>query len=223
VATGLRELGAAHQATLFMVTLAAHHALLAWYSGQRDFVVATPVSWRDRPEIDALVGAFINYVPLRADLSGNLTFAELVDVVRDQTALDLQNHDLPYDEVCALAGYEPTQGRHALLRVLFTEEADPSVPPTGSDALRAELVEPPWHHALRDFTTRFTAAEDGTYIIHTYRTDAFTADRIAAIAEDYRDVLARVVAEPHRRVFEAEGPFGVALRVPPVNHAGGES
>jgi hypothetical protein len=159
---------------------------------------------------------------LRADLSGNPTFAELVDSVRDLTALDLQNHDLPLDEMCALAGYGPTEGRDALLRVLFTEEADPSVPPT-ADELRAELVEPPWHHALRDFTTRFTAAGDGTYIIHTYRTDAFTAERIAAIAEDYRDVLARVVAEPHRRVFEAEGPFGVALRVPPVNHAGGES
>jgi hypothetical protein len=214
VAAGLRRLGGTSQATLFMVTLAALDALLAWYSGQRDILVATPVSWRDRPEVDALMGAFINYLPLRADLSGNPTYAELLDAVRDRTAQDLAHHELPFDEVSAAAGYQPTHGRDALLRVLFTEEADPSVPPTGSADLSAELVDPPWHHALRDFTVRFTAAGDGTYIVLTYRVDAFTEDRVDAIAADYLDVLTRVVADPQRRVFEPDGPFGVPLRVP---------
>ncbi|OLB63935.1 MAG: hypothetical protein AUI10_13290 [Actinobacteria bacterium 13_2_20CM_2_72_6] len=216
VADGLRQLGGTHQATLFMVTLAAFDALLAWYSGQRDILVATPVSWRDRPELDALMGAFINYLPLRADLSGDPTFAELLNAVRDHTAQDLAHHELPLDEVIAAAGYQPTHGRAALLRVLFTEEADPSVALPESGELRGELVDPPWHHALRDFTVRITAAEDGTYIIVTYRTDAFTRERVADIAADYLDVLTRVVADPRRRVFEPDGPFGVRLRVPPV-------
>ncbi|MFJ3722511.1 condensation domain-containing protein [Streptomyces sp. NPDC090045] len=213
----LRNVGSAHNATLFMVTLAACHTLLSWYTGVRDGAVASPYTYRDRPEIDSLAGAFMNYLVLRADLSGDPTFTEVLGRVRERTAADFEHHELPIGELTAELGHEPTAGTHSLLRSLFTEESDPGLPPQGVTALRTEMIaDPPWRRAERDFTLRVTHGTAGTHVIVTYRTDAFTPERVRDIAADYRDLLERIAADPGFKVFDAQGgPNAPTLRVPP--------
>ena len=53
------------------------------YAGQEDFIVGGVISGRSRPEVENLVGCFINSLALRINLSGNPTFVELVVRVRD--------------------------------------------------------------------------------------------------------------------------------------------
>ena len=71
--TALVALGKAHGATLFMTLLAAYQALLARYTGQTDFAVGSPVAGRSQPELDGVVGMFVNMLALRADLDGDPT------------------------------------------------------------------------------------------------------------------------------------------------------
>ncbi|SEG84377.1 HxxPF-repeated domain-containing protein [Actinacidiphila yanglinensis] len=209
----LRRLGKEHQATLFMVTLAAFHLLFARYSGQRGAMVSTPYSYRDRPETYAPIGAFINYLMLRPDLSGDPAFHTVLEQVRDATLLDFEHHQLPLDELIDALGMDPVEGRRTLMRVLFTEESDPEIPLAPDGELRSEMIaDPPWHHALRDLTLRVTAGEDGTHVIVTYRADAFTPQRAADIAADYRDLLRLVAADPGVRVLGAHA--ALPLRVP---------
>ncbi len=198
----LRRLGKENSATPFMVTLAAFQILFAWYTGQREAMVATPYSYRDRPETYAPIGAFINYLMLRTDLSGDPDFREVLRRVRDNTLRDFEHHQLPFNDLIEALGLEPATGRYVLIRALFTEESDPEVPLDSDGPLRTEMIaDPPWHHALRDFTLRVTTGEEGTHVVVTYRADAFTAQRAADIAADYRDVLRLAARDPGFRVF----------------------
>jgi Condensation domain len=216
----LGRLAAQRQVTLFMLTLAAFHVLMGWYTGRPDTGVATPFSYRTRSDLAGPVGAFINYLVLRADLSGDPTFAEVLERVRQSTVTDFEHHDLPLDDVIDALGMDPEHGRYALLRTLFTEESDPAVPLEADGGIGAELVlEPPWHHALRDFTVRVTAGSAGTHIIATYRVDAFTPARVADIAADYLDLLTAVVADPHLRILDAASRPALRLRVPAATHS----
>lgn len=216
--TALGALAARERVTLFMLTLAAFHVLMSWYAGTRDVGVATPYSTRSRPELEQPVGAFINYLVLRADLHTPRTYRQLLAQVRQTCVTDFEHSDLPFDDVLEALGWEPQQGRHDLLRSLFTEESDPAVPLSADGDLSAELVaEPPWHHALRDFTVRVTAGDTGTHVIVTYRTDAFSEARIADIAADYRDLLCAIVADPDLALFDPVGRPALALRVPTNN------
>jgi hypothetical protein len=209
----LRRLARQHNATLFMVGLAAFQILFAWYGGRRDGMVATPYSYRDRQEIDAPVGAFINYLMLRPDLSGDPDFLTVLLRVRDATAVDFEHHELPFDDLISTLGLDQKTGRYTLMRAMFTEESDPDAPAADGAALSSELIaDPPWHHALRDLSLRLTAGAEGTSVIITYREDAFTARRVTDIAADYRDLLALIAADPRFRVFDA--PRRAALRVP---------
>ncbi|MER5357276.1 amino acid adenylation domain-containing protein [Streptomyces sp. NPDC002785] len=115
----LRLLGKRHGTTLFMTLLAAFQALLARYSGQHDVAVGTPVAGRIRPELEGLVGAFINTLVVRTDLSGDPGFAELLGRVR-RTAVDAYAHqDVPFERL--VQELRPDRGldRNPLFQVLF--------------------------------------------------------------------------------------------------------
>ncbi|HEX2211109.1 MAG TPA: condensation domain-containing protein, partial [Longimicrobium sp.] len=65
-------------ATRFMVVLAAFQALLARYAGVEDVVVGSTIAGRTRGETEGLIGLFMNVLVLRADLSGNPRFREVL-------------------------------------------------------------------------------------------------------------------------------------------------
>ena len=69
-------------ATLYMTLLAAFQVLLHRYSGQEDFAVGSPIAGRTRPELEGLIGCFVNTLVMRADLSGDPGFRELLGRVR---------------------------------------------------------------------------------------------------------------------------------------------
>jgi hypothetical protein len=97
----LRAVGRAAYATWFMVLLAGFQALLARYSGQTDIVVGTPAGGRPRPEVEPLIGFFLNSLALRTDLAGNPGWSAVLARAR-ATALDAFSHaDLPFEALVA--------------------------------------------------------------------------------------------------------------------------
>src|SRR5690349_644444 len=75
----LRALGEQQNATLFMVLLAAFKVLLFRHARQEDIVVGVPIAGRNNPDLENVIGLFINMLAMRTDLSGNPTFRELLD------------------------------------------------------------------------------------------------------------------------------------------------
>ena len=68
--------------TSFQLLLAAYALLLMRHSGQEDIIVGCPFANRSRPELDGLVGLFINTLPIRVNLRGNPTVREFLGQVR---------------------------------------------------------------------------------------------------------------------------------------------
>src|SRR5205085_2559740 len=82
----LKALGCRHEATLYVILLAAFQTLLHRYSNQDDIIVGTPTAGRSRAGFADLVGYFVNPVVMRADFAAAPTFADFLERAR-QTAL----------------------------------------------------------------------------------------------------------------------------------------
>jgi non-ribosomal peptide synthetase component F len=80
-----------HKATSYTFLLAAFQVLLHVYTGQDDIIVGTSASGRENPRWNDLIGYFVNLLPMRAQLSGNLEFAEHLERTRD-TVLEAIDH-----------------------------------------------------------------------------------------------------------------------------------
>lgn len=131
---GLRRLAAERQATLFVVLLSGFGVLLSRITGSHDVVIGVPMTNRPHPDLEDVVGLFVNTVPLRLSLAGEPRFADLVDRVRHDVLEAQANQDVPYSRLvreCLPAG---ASGRASLVQVVLSfqntgRQGIPAAPP----------------------------------------------------------------------------------------------
>jgi pristinamycin I synthase-3/4 len=121
----LRTLGQRHGTTLYMTLLAGWAAVLARLSGQDEVVVGTPSANRGRSEIEGLIGFFVNTLPVRVDLSGAPTVAEVLARVKARTLEAQQNQDIPFEQVVELVQPARSLAHSPLFQVMFALQNAP--------------------------------------------------------------------------------------------------
>ncbi len=197
--TGLKALAQRQSATLFMVLLAAFQVLLMRHSRQHDVAVGVPVAGRQRPELEGLIGYFVNTLVMRADLSGNPGFTELLGQVR-QTALDAFMHqELPFDQLVAALSPQRDLSRHPLYQVSFALNNQPTNALVLS-GLQVQRLELPIATAKFDLSLALAEADGELRGVIEYRTDLFDAATINRMAAQFRHLLEAILADPTRPI-----------------------
>jgi len=115
----LKQLSVREGVTLYMVFLAGFFGLLHRLTQQRDLVIGTPIANRNRLEIEDLVGTFVNTLVLRTDVTGELTFRELLQKVRDLSLDAYAHQDIPFEKLVEELRPDRSQGGLPLVQVLF--------------------------------------------------------------------------------------------------------
>jgi amino acid adenylation domain-containing protein len=107
-------------ATLFMALLSCIKVLIYRHTAQRDICIGTPVAGRVHPDLEPQIGAYLNIVALRDQVSGDDTLASVLHSVRE-TTLDAFAHQLyPFDRVVEDLRLKRIPGRNPLFDVGFT-------------------------------------------------------------------------------------------------------
>jgi amino acid adenylation domain-containing protein len=178
----LTQLGQGESATLFMVLLAALNVLLYRYSGQEDIAVGAPVAQRSRPEIEDLIGFFVNTLVLRTQLSGELTFRELLRRAREVSLGAFAHQDLPFEKLVEELHPQRSLGQSPLFQVMLDLQNAP-MELNQIDGLRLSLFPVETETAKFDLTLTFSQTDEGLDAALEYSTEIFdqaTARRMVA-------------------------------------------
>ncbi|AKS33470.1 non-ribosomal peptide synthetase [Mycolicibacterium goodii] len=180
-----RELGV----TEFMLLQAAVAIALHKAGQGTDIPLGTPVAGRTAPELDALIGFFINIVVLRNDLSGNPTLREVLRRSRELALAAYQHQDLPFDRVVDAVSPVRSLSRNPLFGVVVHVREDlpaDQVIASGDDGeTRFTALEPTFDVAHADLSVNFFAQSTGgqggykgTVIYRTELYEPATAQRL---------------------------------------------
>ncbi|KAG0360084.1 hypothetical protein BGZ54_009708, partial [Gamsiella multidivaricata] len=115
----LKALCQKHGVTMFTTVLAAWSAVLSRLSGQEDLVIGTPTANRSHPQVEQLLGFFVNTLALRIDLSGEPSAEQLLERVRKTTVAAQAHQDLPFEQVVEIAQPPRRMDQTPLFQVLF--------------------------------------------------------------------------------------------------------
>ncbi|WP_433628263.1 non-ribosomal peptide synthase/polyketide synthase [Nocardia sp. CA-120079] len=191
-------------ASLFMVLHAAFATLLAKLAGQRDVAIGTPVAGRGAAELDGLVGMFVNTLVLRADVRPELTFADLIAVVRDGDLRALAHADVPFERLVEVLHPERSAARHPLFQVMLDLQntAQTSLELAGLEASMLDIDTRTAKFDLQLTLTESVGAA-GIAAIFEYATDLFDARTVASFATRLQRVL-DAVADPHVRIGDID-------------------
>ncbi|MFC0528934.1 non-ribosomal peptide synthetase/MFS transporter [Phytohabitans kaempferiae] len=192
----LAALGQARGATPFMVLLAGFQALLGWYAGQDDFGVGVPVSGRGQPQAEGLVGLFVNTVVLRADLSGDPSFLDLLGRVREAAIDALAHQELPFERLVSELKVTRDVRRPPVFQVSFAMQNYAKAPATRLGSLAAtpfDVAPATTRHELALYLHHEGDELTGTV---TYNTGLFDAPTVARLFARYEALLRRAGADP---------------------------
>ncbi|MEI2579470.1 non-ribosomal peptide synthase/polyketide synthase [Scytonema sp. PRP1] len=197
----LTQLSQQQGATLFMTLLAAYDTLLYRYTGVADILVGTPIANRNRSEIEGLIGFFANTLVMRADLSANPSFSDLLRRVREVALGAYAHQDLPFEMLVEALQPERNLSHTPLFQVMFVLQNAPmsEVEMTG---LTLSHISTAGVTAKFDLTLAMGNTEAGLVGVWEYNTDLFDASTIERMAGHFVTLLEAIVANPQERISQ---------------------
>ncbi|HEX2079653.1 MAG TPA: amino acid adenylation domain-containing protein, partial [Longimicrobium sp.] len=206
---GLKALSRRNGTTLFMTLLAGWAVVLSRLSGQDDVVVGSPMAGRGRPEIEGLIGFFVNTLALRLDLSGAPTVAELLGRVKERVIQAQHNQDIPFEQVVELVDPARSLAHHPLFQALFAWQNTPragglSLPGLEAGGVGGGGAAATFAEAQANRDLSLSLREAGGRIVGNvlYATALFEAETVERWAGYLRRVLGEMVADEARPVAQ---------------------
>ncbi|MFI6586306.1 amino acid adenylation domain-containing protein [Embleya sp. NPDC050493] len=196
LAAAIVELGRAHGATTYMTLLAAWQAVLSRHGGQSDFAVGSPIAGRPHPDLEPMIGMFVNMLAMRAPLAGDPTFAELLGRVRESSLDAYAHQDLPFDQVVRDQNVTRDVSRTPLFQVTFALQ-NYGRGERGFAGLGHEWFSGDSRVTRFDLSLFVFEAAAGMHGLLTYNTDLFDASTVARLVGHLTTLLRAVVADPH--------------------------
>lgn len=207
----LRALTQQENVTLFITLLTALYVLLQRHAGgQEDICVGTPVIGRKQPETQSLIGLFLNHLALRADLTGNPSFRELLGRVRRTVVDGYAHQDVPFGAVVKELLPEPDPSRNPFFQVMFFFLAVPIIVRFSSLTLRN--FEAYGETARYDLLVSVWDKKEAIGGFFEYNTALFERDTVARLTADYQALVDEIVSDPDRRLSDLSGAQAERLR-----------
>ncbi len=204
VVTSLKTLAAATDSTLFMTLVAAWTAVLHRYSGQNDILVGVPLANRELPELEHVIGCFVNNVVLRGRCGDNPRFVDFLAQTRATMFRAFDHRDVPFDGVVEALRPERSASFAPVFQVLFTMQTYPVTvrPAAGLDVRVFEFEDTGLSAARFDLTVEIEEAPDGLYVVYEYASDLFDEVTIARLHSHYEQMLLQVTQDAAQRIDE---------------------
>jgi amino acid adenylation domain-containing protein len=198
---GLVALSGREQVTVFMLLLASFQVVLQRWSGQSDLSVGTPIANRRQEQTEDIIGFFVNTLVLRTDGSGNPSFVQLLQRVR-QVCLEAYAHqDVPFEKIVEVLAPERDLSRSPLFQVMFALQNVPSGQ-IDLPGVTAQMLVDGNGSSQFELTLALEEREEGIQGSLEYNADLFTAETISRLLGHWQTLLEGVVLAPHALISE---------------------
>ncbi len=201
----LMELNRLEGCSMFMMMLAVFNVLLYRYSGQGDILVGTPIANRKKRELEDIIGFFANTLVLRNNLSGNPTFRQFLERVRNVSAGAYDNQDLPFEKLVE----ELQPSRYMNYNPLFQAMLALQNVPRGNLDMKSKNLDVKFLDTFSGSVkfdiwislTQFDRSISGDI---QYSTDLFNEDTMLRFWAHFQNLLKVVINYPEQHIDELE-------------------
>jgi len=189
----LQAIGRSEGASLYMTLLAAAQGLLHRYTGQERIALGGPVSVRNRPELEGLIGLFLNVLVLQSNVTSDQTFRNLLRQARAAALGAYANQDVPFERLVSLLQPDRDLSHNPLFQVMLQLSPRQVIDLPG---LALEPFDFERGTSQFDLSIHLFEVDDSLEGFIEYDTDLFDSDRIQRMVSHFETLLAGLAANP---------------------------
>ncbi|MGX1567893.1 non-ribosomal peptide synthetase, partial [Streptomyces sp. NPDC055509] len=205
---GVVEVAASAGATPFMVVQAALAVLLTRLGAGEDIPLGTPVAGRMDEAADDLVGFFTNTLVLRTDTSGDPTFGELLERVRQWDLDAYTQQDLPFERLVEVLNPDRSMARHPLFQVMLAfnniEQAAVDLPGLSVQAEPVDLAVTKFDLSLSISEAHDADGPAGLQGAWEYSSDLLDAGTAERMLHRLHHIIHTVINNPDQRIGDID-------------------
>ena len=209
----IKELSRQEAVTPYMILLAAYNVLLHRYSGQEDVIVGGVTDTRRRPELQGLMGYFLNSLVLRSRPVADKPFRTFLKEVRDTVLGAINASEIPFDRIVRDLKPKRDSSRHPLFQVLFSIEPPAPEFTGGWDLTQMDVT---IGASKFDLYLELDERPEGLIARFLYSTELFDASTIRRMIGHWTMLLEGIAANPAATL--AELPMLTATETQTVLH-----
>ncbi|MDK8179896.1 non-ribosomal peptide synthetase [Paenibacillus sp. UMB4589-SE434] len=199
----LGKLAAENGSTLYMVLLTAYTALLHKYTGQEDIIVGSPIAGRNHPDVEPLLGMFVNTLAIRNYPTSEKTFLELLSEVKDSTLGAFEHQDYPFESIVEKVHTSRDLSRNPLFDTMFSLE-NTERENIEFDGLQIQPY--PHQHTIAKFDLTFHAEEstEGILCGLGYATSLYTRETAERMCLHFQQLIIAILQKPELKLSELQ-------------------
>ncbi|MFM8277019.1 MAG: amino acid adenylation domain-containing protein, partial [Cyanobium sp.] len=184
-------------ATLQMGLLALLALLLHRISRQDDLAIGVPIWGRNHPDLESLIGFFVNTLPIRTRYSPQLSFRQFLDQVKTTSIAAYDHQELPFEQMVEALQPERDRSRNPLAQVLLQLFEPSDAAPRHLAGLHGQPLPASGRSSRFDLEVfLWRSPDDSLRGTISFATDLFDADRIERLSAQLLTLLAAATATP---------------------------
>jgi amino acid adenylation domain-containing protein len=191
----LKDLAAQTGGTLYMVLLAAYSALLFKYTSQEDIIIGSPIAGRQHPDLQNIIGMFVNTLAIRIYPEGNKCFREYLNEVKQNALLAYENQDYQFEELVENLNLRRDLSRNPLFDTMFVLQ-NMELGALEIPGLKITPYEFNSQFAKFDLTLTAVETGHGIHLKLEYCTALFKQDAMERLAGHFSNILERITENP---------------------------
>jgi len=207
-AMALMQMASAEDATPYIGLLALFNVFLSKLSGQEDIVVGTPVAGRPHPDVEPLIGMFVNTLAVRNYPEQKTTFKSFLHQVRERTMAIFNNQDYQYEDLVEKLAVTRDMSRNPLFDVMFSFQnlEMPSEKIIRKDIPGLRLRPYEFEYLISKFDITLTVENVDVKSVFKFRycTRLFKEDSIKRFIRYFKHLLSSIIRDPGKRISELE-------------------
>lgn len=196
----LNQLASRQQCSLFMLLLAVFSTLLHRYSQQDNFCIGIPVAGRNHPQLESILGCFVNMLAIRCQ-HDELRFDEHLANIRDTLLQAFANQDVPFEQVVQHTLNQRDLSITPLFQVMFALQNTPLATDNTLEELAIEALNINKNASLYDLSLNIHEWQGELLVEFTYRSALFSRAAIERMADSFKQIIATIVTAPQTPIF----------------------
>jgi iturin family lipopeptide synthetase B len=204
--TRLKTLALEEGATLFVIFLAVTTIFLSKLTGLEDIIIGIPIAGRRHPDLEQIIGMFVNTLALRNYPAGEKTFVEFLSCLKEHTLTAFENQDYPFDELVEKLPIKRDPSRNPLFDVMFAWQkglGKERKSPLPGDNDYLESTDYDYENRTSKFDLSLDVVErDKLLFILEYNTQLFKPESIDQFIVYFKQIVTAVISNKHIKLSE---------------------